>query len=256
MLLFLIFWATLLAELSYPTESALVPDLVSESELHKVNSIFSFTYSGLNLLATAVAGTIVAIIGVGAIFSVNAGVFLLTFLLLRIFLRLPTKEKLMKPKKTSSFFTQYRKELLQGFSYISKLKIMKKLLSVFILINLLVCISLGLLPILSKTPQEYSYWSASVSIGILIGGLVASYLSRFPLRRLLVILFFIAGVSWLCAVLMISNLFFALAFFSIAWGAIGVSGVLLQTILQVNLSSEYRGRGLTLVMAILGSLSP
>ncbi|SFS82317.1 MFS transporter [Marininema halotolerans] len=257
LLLFLIFCATLFAELSYPTENALVPDLVEERDLPQINSIFTFTYSGINLIAAGASGIIIALVDIGTIFRINAGVFLLSFLLLRLFLRLPFIENWKKSTDVTSFFSNYKKELVQGFTYVRSLHTLKRLLGIFILVNLLVCISLGLLPILSTSPQAYGYWSAAISAGTLTGGLLSSLLSRFRLRTALVWLYAIAGGCWIGSVLLSNHIFLlSLIFFSIAWAAIGASGVILQTTLQVNLSPEFRGRGLTLVMAILGSVTP
>lgn len=74
-----LFVATLASELSYPTEYALVPTLVREADLQKVNALFTFTYHSLDILCNAIAGILLALIGVGLVYTSNAILYLFLF---------------------------------------------------------------------------------------------------------------------------------------------------------------------------------
>lgn len=79
LLLAFIFVATMAAHLSYPTESALVPFLVNKQQLGKVNSIFAFTYSSLDIICNAVSGIIIASIGIGMVYFLNSLTYVILF---------------------------------------------------------------------------------------------------------------------------------------------------------------------------------
>lgn len=88
-LLWLIFIATLAADLGYPTESALIPSLVEKEQLGKVNSVFAFTYNSLDIICNAVSGLIIATIGIGMVYFFNSITYVILFFVLWILLKLP-----------------------------------------------------------------------------------------------------------------------------------------------------------------------
>jgi hypothetical protein len=45
-------------------------------------------------------------------------------------------------------------------------------------------------------------------------------------------------------------------FFGLAWIGVGVLGIYIQTLIQVNLPEEYLGSGFAFLSSLLGSLSP
>ncbi|MFP3393850.1 hypothetical protein SB782_34300, partial [Brevibacillus sp. SIMBA_076] len=83
-----LFLATLASELSYPTEYALVPKLVREAELQRVNAWFTFTHHSLDLLCNAIAGFLLTIIGIGLMFTSNAVLYLFLFAVIGFYLRI------------------------------------------------------------------------------------------------------------------------------------------------------------------------
>ena len=251
-LLGLIFIATLAADLGYPTENALIPSLVEKEQLGKVNSVFAFTYSSLDIICNAVSGLIIAVIGIGMVYVFNSITYAILFFVLWILLKLPR----MKQNETNQKVA-YKKEFLQGLRYFWKLGELRTFICVFTIINMLMCIPLGLMPILAHTEKEYGMWMTAISIGTLLGSMLSGQLFRYRLKSIFVAVNFIGGSAWFLSYLFLSSsLLSALVSFAVSWMMIGVMGVQFQTILQTSIDGEYLGRALTVVYAIQGALAP
>ena len=251
-LLGLIFIATLAADLGYPTESALIPSLVEKEQLGKVNSIFAFTYSSLDIICNAVSGLIIATIGIGMVYFFNSITYVILLFVLWLLLKLPRMKQNESNKKVA-----YKKEFLQGLRYFWKLGELRTFICAFTIINMLMCIPLGLMPILAHTEKEYGMWMTAISIGTLFGIMLSGKLFRYRLKSIFVTVNFIGGSAWLLSYLFLaSSLLLTLVLFSVSWMMIGVMGVQFQTILQTSIDEEYLGRALTVVYAIQGALAP
>lgn len=251
-LLGLIFIATLAADLGYPTESALIPSLVEKEKLGKVNSVFAFTYSSLDIICNAVSGLIIGAIGIGMVYFFNSITYVILFFVLWILLKLPR----MKQDETNQKVA-YKKEFLEGLHYFLKLGVLRTFICVFTIINMLMCIPLGLMPVLAHTEKEYGMWMTAISIGTLFGSMLSGKLFRYRLKSIFVTVNFIGGIAWFLSYLFLSSsLLSALVLFAVSWMMIGVMGVQFQTLLQTSIDEEYLGRALTVVYAIQGALAP
>ncbi|ENQ3105829.1 MFS transporter [Bacillus cereus] len=251
-LLWLIFIATLAADLGYPTESALIPSLVEKEQLGKVNSVFAFTYNSLDIICNAVSGLIIATIGIGMVYFFNSITYVILFFVLWILLKLPR----LKQNETNQKVA-YKKEFLEGLRYFWKLGELRTFICVFTIINMLMCIPLGLMPILAHTEKEYGMWMTAISIGTLLGSMLSGKLFRYRLKSVFVTVNFIGGSAWFLSYLFLSSsLLSALVLLAMSWMMIGVMGVQFQTILQTSIDGEYLGRALTVVYAIQGALAP
>lgn len=253
-LLALVFIATLAADLGYPAESALIPSLVEKEQLGKVNSVFAFTYSSLDIICNAVSGMIIATIGIGMVYFFNSITYVILFFVLWLLLKLP---KVRMRQNGTSKKVAYKQEFLQGLRYFWKLGELRTFISVFTIINMLMCIPLGLIPIVSHTEKEYGMWMTAISIGTLFGSMLSGKLFRYRLKSIFVTVNFIGGIAWFLSYLFLSSFLLpALVLFAVSWMMIGVMGVQFQTILQTSIDEEYLGRTLTVVYAIQGALTP
>ncbi|WP_231559710.1 MFS transporter [Bacillus sp. UNC322MFChir4.1] len=151
----------------------------------------------------------------------------------------------------------YKKEFLEGLRYFWKLGELRTFICVFTIINMLMCIPLGLMPILAHTEKEYGMWMTAISIGTLLGSMLSGKLFRYRLKSVFVTVNFIGGSAWFLSYLFLSSsLLSALVLLAMSWMMIGVMGVQFQTILQTSIDGEYLGRALTVVYAIQGALAP
>lgn len=246
-----LFLATLASELSYPTEYALVPKLVREADLQRVNAWFTFTHHSLDLLCNAIAGFLLTIIGIGLMFTSNAVLYLFLFAVIGFFLRI--SETVTRESDDVTYMT----DLKVGFRYVWKLGTFRTLIVAFTCLNFMVSISLGVLPILATTENMYGLWLAAISVGTLLGsGLSTRYGGR-SLRWTFVLATGIGGFAWCVSAIWLNrNVGVTLTSFGIAWIAIGMMGIQFQTLLQRQIQSEYLGRTLTVVYALQGMLAP
>ncbi|KZS47031.1 hypothetical protein AWU65_14410 [Paenibacillus glucanolyticus] len=260
LLLLFIFIGEVFAQLSYPTEEALVPSLVSEKELTKVNSIFTFTYNGLDMIGNALSGLIILFLGIGLIFTLNALSFIAIFLIVFFFLKLPktlSNYRLVDSEENHQHLSNYKRELRDGIVYLYGRKRLMKLLYSFIFINFIVTISISILPIIETSVARYGYWMGAMSIGMVIGSLIVNYVARYNLRKVLIWLSFLCGISWLGTLTFLNNNFIvALFFFTIVWSMIGTTQVLLETIIQINVELDYLGRSNTVIGTFLSIFTP
>lgn len=246
-----LFVATLASELSYPTEYALVPTLVREADLQKVNALFTFTYHSLDILCNAIAGILLALIGVGLVYTSNAILYLFLFGAIGFLLRINETKR-----HTPSDF-MYFADLRFGFRYVWKLGSFRTLILVFTCLNFMISISLGVLPILAKTEQEYGLWLAAISIGTLLGSGLSIRFGVRSLRWTFVLATGFGGVAWCISAFWLNRNFgMTLICFSMAWMAIGMMGIQFQTLLQRQIEPDYLGRVLTVVYALQGVLAP
>lgn len=81
-LLITIFLINLCGTLIYPTQDAMVPEIVEEHQFTKAQSFLSFAYSGTNYLFNAIAGFLLTILSFGEILSFNIVTFVVAALLL------------------------------------------------------------------------------------------------------------------------------------------------------------------------------
>jgi hypothetical protein len=60
---------------SYPAQNAALPQIVEEEELTRANSLFSTSIWTVNMVANAVAGALIAVVGAVTLFVVNSVTF-------------------------------------------------------------------------------------------------------------------------------------------------------------------------------------
>lgn len=250
----LLFIATLASELSYPTEHALVPVLVKQKDLQKVNSLFAFTYHSLDVVCNALAGIVLTFIGVGLVYTSNAFLYLLLCAGIGLALRI---DEVVWESNKENRQSGYYQELKEGFRYFWNLGFLRRFILVFTLLNLLITISLGLLPILAPTEFLYGSWLTAISIGTLIGSAISMRLGEHRLRLIFIGATSVGGMTWLISsIWLTTNLKLVLFFFAISWIAIGMMGIQFQTLLQRQIEASYLGRTLTVIYAVQGVLAP
>ncbi|MEK5389034.1 hypothetical protein NSQ59_01440 [Margalitia sp. FSL K6-0131] len=120
-------------------------------------------------------------------------------------------------------------------------------------INVLATMGLAMLPVISNTSVKYGFWLTSMSI---VGTILSSRLEKMPLNRVLPLTSLISGTSWLLAMVTVNQFIVPYIFFGLAWLGIGIMGIYIQTLIQVNLPEEYLGTGFAFLSSLLGSLSP
>ena len=170
-----------------PASNALIPNIVEEEQLTKANSMAASIQSISGIVGLVAGGVLYALIGIKAIFILNAVSYVLCGIL-ETFIILPkedAKESLSAGEpalnlKEGSLIGNMTKELLEGYKYIKKEK------GFFILILFSAVINFVLTPVfaiyvpyifnqvLKTSAERYSIVSAAMSIGFLLGAAIVS----------------------------------------------------------------------------------
>ncbi|MDM5265149.1 MULTISPECIES: MFS transporter [Bacillus cereus group] len=257
-LLLLVFIAEMFSLISYPTEEVLVPGLVPEKDLIRVNSVFTFTYNSLDLIGNALSGILIALVGTGVIFFSNSIVFTFTFFFIWIFLKLPQAlDKGREMKKDESILPAYKRDLREGILYLWNRQTLRKVLLSFTIVNLMISMALSLIPIFEDSVGRYGLWMTAISVGVVTGSLLVNFIEKINLRKILISVSFVTGFSWLISIYFLEKSFIlTLLFFGVAWAMIGITEILMETMVQVNVDMEYMGRSNTVIGTMLGVFAP
>ncbi|MGV3464160.1 MAG: MFS transporter [Heyndrickxia sp.] len=254
-LFLLMFLSLAFSEATYPTENALIERLATRDKLAKVNSIFSFSYQTLDIICDVISGILIAFVGLGVIYISNSVLLIFTGLLFFFYLKVPKSQK-ERETATNHFFKQYKKDFIDGFRVVKKQKTLLSILFGVIGINVLATMGLAMLPVISSSSVKYGFWLTSMSIGSIVGTILSSRLEKLPLNRVLPLLSLFSGISWLISMMTVEQILVPYIFFGFAWLGIGIMGIYIQTLIQVNLPEEYLGTGFAFLSSLLGSLSP
>jgi DHA3 family macrolide efflux protein-like MFS transporter len=194
--LFTIFNSTL-ETITAPSVSSLLPFLIPKEEFLKANSFSSSAYRFAELVGTAMAGAIIALIGIsGAIFIDGATFFIAAVIIILL------KVQFTVEKKETMNVKSYIEDLKVGFKYIQQNKIVKISIFLFAIANFCVAPINIMMPvfandILKGGPELLSAMGIALTIGTILGGLlVGQYGGKIKMSKLLIggMIFF--GISY------------------------------------------------------------
>lgn len=226
-----------------PGISTLIPDLVSKQQIPAAVSLNSFAQSGSRLLGPAIAGVLVAVVGVASVLTANAVIMALVVLL---FWRLRYVSDIPKQSITWRRFGQ---SIGEGLRFAASTGWKRNIL--IRLGTLFVCLSAvpALMAVRFDDSATYGIMYGCFGAGSLLGLLIIGQLGHRRLdRRLTGSLFVCAG----CMMLLGSTDTPTIAGPLIA--ATGASSVFcsnsIMVAAQMQLGSHMRGRGLAFVYAV------
>ena len=162
-----------------PASGALVPQTVSAQRLQQANALMGLSRSISEVGGPAVAGVLVAVIGPGWVFAIDAATFVVSAISLSL-MRVPP----ITGKGQASFWT----ELADGLRAVTSRRWYLLNLGAHALWNFSIAAFFVLGPIVAKTklggPSAWGLIGASMGVGAILGGLTALRLT--PRRPLVV----------------------------------------------------------------------
>ncbi|PYZ96448.1 hypothetical protein CR205_12055 [Alteribacter lacisalsi] len=252
LLLVLLFTALMASSIMTPTENTLIKRWAKKDELTKVNSWFSFSYQTVDMIGDALAGIMVALIGVGLIFGANAAVL---FTIAVVFLLFMKRDRIRENTSAASFLKNYQTDFTEGFRFVRGRRTLLAVFAGIIIMNVSGAMGLAMIPAFAEAPEQYGFWLMATSAGGLTGTVVSSKLKHIPINRLFPVLGLGIGVAWVAAfTIQVTIVPFLL--FALAWMGIGMFGVYLPTLIQVNIPEEKLGIGFSFLFSFLASLTP
>lgn len=234
------------------SRQAYVSDLVDNDQLSNAVGLNSASFNSARLIGPAVAGVLIAVVGSGWVFIINAASFLAMLGALAL---ITTQHVRHDPdvKRESQL-----RQLSAGLRYVFR---RRDLLVIFIMVFLVGTFSMNF-PVMSSTmavefgrgASDYGLLSSILAIGSLIGALLAA---KRPAARMRMVIMAVGGlglVSLLSAAMPTFWLFAAtLVFFGFATSSMLTTA---NGFVQTTADPAVRGRVLALYMAILMGGTP
>jgi MFS family permease len=234
-----------------PARQTFVAELVDEAHLSNAVALNSTSFNAARMIGPAIAGALIAIVGSGWVFLINAASFAAVIGSLTL-LRVSELHRGSKAVRT-------RGSLVEGFRYVWKRPDLKAVLLMLFLIgtfgiNFPIFISTMSVTVFHAGASQYGLLTSMMAIGSVAGALLAAQRGK-PHIALLLGAAAVFGFGFVLAAMMPNVMLFGLALI-----VIGVSTQTLttSTISLVQLSTEpaMRGRVMAILLAIVLGCTP
>ena len=235
--------------LNQPARLALIPSLIEPRNLNSAIAINSVIFNLARFIGPAIAGVFIASGLVSWLFALNAFSFMIFLItLLRLQLNVPAAP----PRKRKSFSA----DLMDGIAYAVRDKNISVQLLLLLIIGLGARPLVELLPgissaVFSGGPQTLALLTSSFGAGAILGGLwLAGRNSKHDLFGIVIAASFILAAALLVFV-SASSLTVAVPGVVVLGLSMVITGSGIQTLLQLNVDAEMRGRVLSLYGLIM-----
>jgi MFS family permease len=236
-----------------PARQAFTVEMTSREDLMNAISLNSSVFNGARIVGPAVAGFLMAHVGMTWCFLLN-GISFVAILAGLLLMRLPPFVPPAEPASTG-------RHMLEGFVYVAGHRRVRRLLLFLGVVGIFGWSYSVLLPayaadILHVGERGFGALLSANGAGALLGALtVATYGSRIPPRRMI-----LAGV-WLFSASLVLLAFVRWFPLVLACLAVGGWGMLLffstaNTLVQTSVSDEMRGRVMGIWALVFGGLMP
>ncbi len=234
-----------------PARQTFVAELAGEADLSNAVALNSASFNAARMIGPAVAGVLIASVGSGWVFLINAVSFAAVLLSLAL-LRLGELHRRSKAARTPG-------SLVEGFRYVSKRPDLRAILLMLFLVgtfglNFPIFISTMSVTVFHAGAGQFGLLTSAMALGSVAGALLAAQRAR-PHLGLLLTAATIFGLSCALAAIMPNYGLFGLVLI--------VIGVFAQTFTTstnslVQLSTEplMRGRVMAILMAIILGCTP
>jgi MFS family permease len=228
-----------------PARQTFVSDLVAEADLSNAVALNSASFNAARMIGPAIAGVLIATVGSGWVFLINAASFVAVLCSLRL-LRVDEFHLERRVPRTPG-------SLAEGFSYVRKRPDLVAVFLMFFLIgtfglNFPIFISTMSVGVFHKGAGQYGLSTSIMAIGSITGALLAARRAR---PRILLLL---AGAAIFGFGLALAAIMPSYGSFSITLIVLGVSAQTFTTtsnsLVQLSTDPVMRGRVMAILLAI------
>lgn len=232
-----------------PAISSALPDLVPHTKLMQANSIYSMVYSASGILGNSLGGFLYSLLGGPLMFLINGLSFLYATLSV-LFVRIP---KITRQRPPQHFFA----DMKDGYRFVWRWRNLRWLIFFAACANFFATVAIvAIIPLFQQTPGlGPAYYG--VVMALLAGGELAGMLGTYaiPIRAGLRYRIFLFSALLTFLFLALFPVFLNIPFMATVAFLGGlfnaVVNVLLQTVMQLNVPADMRGK----VFSLLGALS-
>lgn len=247
----------------YPAQNAALPQIVEKDELTRANSLFSTSIRTVDMVANAVAGALVAVIGAVALFVVNS----VTFAIAAVLFVGVTVPKTTNQGNNPDNETEedgidannegYVAELREGVNYVRGSALLAMLFGIMVY-NFAATAVTAILPAFADSlagPAVYGLLVAAMGTGSLVGTGGAFLVEDYPISWVAVIANFVSG-SMLLAAAAVPSVWATGVLLFTATVPIGVFNVLFFSMVQSAVDDAFLGRVTSLMRTFLSAIAP
>ncbi|TSB46067.1 MFS transporter [Alkalicoccobacillus porphyridii] len=238
----------LISQFSYPIESTIMPIIVGKENIVKANSYMQTIREGMSIVFVAGAGILVVVIGPVQAILITAICHLLSSLTYVFFTF--QQESAPTEKQSINLLVQtYKIDLRAGIDYMKESLIPKMIVSI-VFINFAMGVMIPNMPafaLIKGNGNEalYGFYLASLSLGIMIGALLAPRIKQYGFGMLTIVSFSFTGFLWMGAAVLPAIP--SILFFCIGAISIGIINILMFSSIQQQVESAFIGRVLTVL---------
>jgi MFS family permease len=236
-----------------PSRQSLVVELVGKENLPNAIALNSVAFNSSRIIGPALAGIFVATIGMSACFYVN-GISFLAMIFPLFLIRLNQNRK--NNKNNTAF-----RDLKDGLIFMKSNRLILILMTMVGSVSLFGVAYVILMPIFANDilrvgVKGLGFLMSAAGFGALIGALILARLGDFKYKgKFLVLSFLIFSVSLIAFSL--SKIYFLSLLSLVFIGGSSVAAVaLINTLLQINVPDELRGRVMSVFMLTFAGIMP
>ncbi|WP_077614695.1 MFS transporter [Caenibacillus caldisaponilyticus] len=241
----------------FPAQSAVVPRILEKEELASGNALMTLAYQGSDFILTGLSGVILMHVGAISVYLMDTWTFLIAALL---FMKIRIHQaKASAPPKSTIYagYLSYKKELAEGLTVVKNSFIPRFMIPI-VIANFIFGMINGILPAYANMKGGepfYGYYLVSISIGLLIGVLVASKMKHWPLGKLIISAFFLSSLMWGLSDL-VNPPFLSVGLLGLSMVALGLANVLINSIFQALVPERLLGRVFSVVNSMAAASLP
>ena len=238
-----------------PSLQSSIPNLVSEEQLTRANSLYQISRGISGIIGLLLGGILVGLIGVAPTLWLDAATFLMAGMsLLLVVISSP------RTSRVDSWQTVMQ-DTASGFRFLLSRKSLFYLILLFALINFLLAPMGVLFSIMSKDifhagSEGFGALNAAISAGLLVGGFLTAALKRCRKHGLWILMSLIA-IGLLMTVFGVStNLTISLGILAVMGIFVAVVNVFESVVFQTQVPNELQGRVFAAQFAVCDGLQP
>lgn len=227
-----------------PARQSLVYSLVKREDLTAAVAINSIVFNTARFIGPAIAGVIIASLGIAYAFAINAASFVAVFVALAL-LRIPATEHISKHRM--SVFA----DLLLGFRYTARHRVIGRLILYSLALSLLVRPMNELLPAITELIFQHGASGLAIltsarGVGALMAGLLLAKRTAVTGLTRNLIYSMLIGTSSVFLLIGTGNFWVGVVAIALFGFAMSTAGVGTVTMVQVTVDNRLRGRVLSL----------
>lgn len=244
---------SLINQIVYPAQVAVLPRIVSDENLVRANSLFSSAYKGTEVLFNAASGVILTVLGATTLFVLDSITFAVAAILFAGVIVPATDSDDADSETDESYFT----ELREGIDYLRGSVVMTLIMG-GVVANLGTGAMLAVLPQFADSiggPETYGLLMAAIAGGQFAGIAVATLAEDWPYGLVSIAGFALSGICLFTALLVPGRLP-TVGFFFATFVPIGTFNVIFASMLQSSVDNALLGRVSSVVSSVTGILMP